>query len=485
MYRYASKTKRVLFISYRKTLSDDIKKNFPQFHDYREGTELYNHDKLIIQPESIHKLLIETDKGLKIPYYDMVICDECEGLLNNFQSTTFKNTAKNKFTSLCHIIEEAKRVIYLDGDLNNRSYDFINSFPHKATNIINNIKINSKTFHITKNMDHYKQLIHDDLTNNLKLVIASLSAMEIERLTEYITEQFPNKKLGMYTGTGDDSAKLDFQNVECWKEKDVILYTPCLESGVDFSLKHFDKLYCIICPKSASSRAFLQMCSRVRNFVFNDIVVLNEKLSTEIKQLELFDDIERALYKNLTLDCDKIRHRDNTGIYYQLSPDIYNKIFIYNELESINNDKYFFTCFNQLCSDKGHKIIHLNDNKSEKELNLLRIQQLINIEDINKKTFEQLLKLSEIGKASHEQKLKIERYVLKLLYGIDTLNTCDDKQIQTLNYSVTDQRLQNYTFIINPVNINNMVDDNKQKIINKKALIIRSVLDTLKLDISP
>src|ERR1022692_163234 len=97
---YTTKVKRILYVSYRCSLSDDFKKNFPMFSDYRTTTDLQKANMLIIQFESIHKLLERTEHGLCIPTYDLVICDEIESLLSHLQSTTFRGKGKEAFEYL-------------------------------------------------------------------------------------------------------------------------------------------------------------------------------------------------------------------------------------------------------------------------------------------------------------------------------------------------------------------------------------------------
>jgi hypothetical protein len=81
-YLVNNPTNRVLFISFRKTFSNEIKTKFPEFQSYIDQTNL-NIDKLIIQVDSLHKLDL-------IPY-DLLILDECESIFNQLKSIQIKN----------------------------------------------------------------------------------------------------------------------------------------------------------------------------------------------------------------------------------------------------------------------------------------------------------------------------------------------------------------------------------------------------------
>ena len=108
--------KRVLFISFRKSLTYDIHSNFKNlgFESYLDGNIQAN--KLIIQLESLTKLVdIFTDTD--VPTYDWIIMDEIESILNHFHSDTFKGASRITFEFLSEIIRNSKKVIALDGDL--------------------------------------------------------------------------------------------------------------------------------------------------------------------------------------------------------------------------------------------------------------------------------------------------------------------------------------------------------------------------------
>jgi len=449
------------------------------FVDYRNPDikDLTKCNRVIVQLESIQKLLIETEDGYQIPTYDLIILDEVESLLRHLQSSTFQGLAKQKFQFL----------ICLDGDLSDRGYDFINEFG-TSINIVNNIKINQKTFYIKKNRVQYTEMIHQDLDNNKKLVICSLSAKECKYYSEYIKEQFPDLNIGCYYSQANDEELEDLKNVNIWTEKDIIIYSPKVESGVDFSVKnHFDSLYAVVCPKSSTSNAFLQMCSRVRDFKTSDIYILNETMKPVFDaELYHYDDIENGLYKDIDLHCDIVRTEKDGKVYYKMSPNIYNTIYIHNKLESINNNSHFFTCLYNTCQKKGHTIIDLDETKENPDDNSIsHIQELIDAEDITQETFDTILKLQETGKASRKQKLEIERYMLKHLLGINTLNSSDDIQIQKLKQNVTKTRLDNYAIVSNFNNLPKVknVDDNDKKIKLRKLKIVRDVLEILQLNV--
>ena len=55
-----------------------------------------------------------------------------------------------------------------------------------------------------------------------------------------------------------DTKKKDFRNNEIWNQCDLLIYTSTLCSGVDFNLKHFDKLYAIYSQQTSQANYFVQ-----------------------------------------------------------------------------------------------------------------------------------------------------------------------------------------------------------------------------------
>ena len=491
MTQYPTKTKRVLYLSYRKSLADDFKKNMKDFlfQDYRDCENIPKAPKIIVQFESIQKTMIhDKEHGYQIPQYDLVILDECESILRHISSSTFKSESKTKFKFLTHILSESKRIIALDGDMGERAYSFLSNYGNNLK-IINNIKLNQKTFYIKKNKTAYTQLIHDSLQAGEKIVIASLTAQQCIYYNDYIKEHFPELNVSMYISNGDDDKALELKNIECWQDKDVVIYSPMVESGVDFSIKnHFDKLYTILCPKSTCASAFLQMCSRVRNFKSNDIYVLNEKLKvTDDVELLTYYEVEKSLYKDIQLDCEVVRHVHNNKVFYKTESTEYNRVFIYNKMEAMNNDKSFFTCLYQLCEKKGHTIIDLEETKDViNDNSITMIQMMIDAYDITREQFEELLSKQQQSIATAQQKIEIARYMFCDDLGITTLNSADDEQVQKLRSSVTKEKLINYAIIANPIKnmpSQDIETDNNKKISIRKAKIVSDIITTLDINI--
>ena len=104
-----------------------------------------------------------------------------------------------------------------------------------------------------------------DIDDRKNICIVSMSASTIETIESQLKEK--KIKYVMHTSKTDDSLKSKLEDVnKFWTKFQVVLFSPSIESGIDFSEEHFDKMYCILKngPTTCSQRAFLQMVGRIR-----------------------------------------------------------------------------------------------------------------------------------------------------------------------------------------------------------------------------
>jgi len=82
----------------------------------------------------------------------------------------------------------------------------------------------------------------------------------------------------LHTSKTADAVKAMLIDVDAlWSSKRVVVYTPTISAGVDFSTEHFDRMYLYLCPGSAAPMGALQMTGRVRHLVDTDVRTLVAK----------------------------------------------------------------------------------------------------------------------------------------------------------------------------------------------------------------
>ena len=486
--------KRILWISYRISLTNDIKGNFESlgFKSYLDKHSLGN-DKLIIQIESLAKLrtemFIDNDTE-EIPYYDLVIIDEIEGVLNQFNSSkTMNGKACQLYNYLEKIINNSCKLVVLDGDIFDRTLDYIKPFGGLSF-FVNNIKINQKHINVIKNKVEYYNDIYKSLDNDKKIVIATQSSKEDKFMKYHLTNKYPHLNIRCYHASTDDKVKMMLENVVvAFDVLDVLIYTPTIEAGVSYDMSRFYKLYGVVCYGSNSQRAFFQMLSRVRKFESDEILILNDGLKYNDIEPYSFDSIKNNVFNSNKSDdslfiTSVTKNSDNKPIQKK-ALTAYGKNYIHNLLEDKNKHKsLFLKLFKIIAESKGHTIT-INDekpkmtNKNKVYLAKMKTEKkdLANkdvkeADDIDDTVFNMLQVDKKKNNLSEIDKYKLEKYYYKKLLGVDVL---DDNII---NKFCKNSKISNFINLVDVGNYKIQYDD--AKFYNKQKLdIVLSVINQL------
>ena len=98
------------------------------FKNYSELTNegIQQSKRLIVQLYSLKRLNYQDYKTLEnfIPDYDLIVIDEMEGILNHFNAKTLKGKEET-YNILRRLIMDTKTTFCLDGDIFNRSLDYL------------------------------------------------------------------------------------------------------------------------------------------------------------------------------------------------------------------------------------------------------------------------------------------------------------------------------------------------------------------------
>lgn len=468
--------KRILWVSYRKTLTQDILMNFKEYDLIDYQTHKYDSDRLIIQLESLHKILPDfiDDEVIEVPKYDLVIIDEVESVLQQFNSSTMNKHSKTTFELLTQVIKTSNKLITLDGDMDLRTYKFINEFG-SSINIKNTVKKSKKEFKLTFSVNFYQNQIIEDLKQKKKLVIASQTASDCDELKAMIEKYDDKLKIGIYTGITSDLDKKDLNNViENWQQLDVIIYSPTIESGVNFDVLHFDKLFCVVCAGCNSQRGFLQMISRARKLRDNDVLVYCKNLKyydIHVNSFYSFNEINQSLTALKIIE--KSISYENGKITKSLKP--YDINYIYNKKEELMKDSpiFYLNYLKQLIENKGHSVVLYDDKTKEKNKHKIdKVECMLSIKDICDNEFEYLMSKQRQSIATTKDKLKIKKHFLKKSFGVDIL----DESILEVYHTPT--VITNFENLIDIKNIKSS-DSNKYKEDILKTNIINDVIDKL------
>ncbi|ATZ81080.1 DEXDc helicase-primase [Bodo saltans virus] len=417
---------RVLFLSYRKSLSYDIERQFIDygFTNYlsNDKRDLYSPDKLIIQYESLHRIFedgVRANENINTNYYDLLILDEVESLLFQVDSITNKEKNRENYNLLRKFCTISKKIICLDGDMSNKSLYFIASFEYKYL-YIKNIYKTYKKFTVMRNSEKFYNMIISDLKNDKNLFIVCLSATDSKNLYDYLENKCNGKKILRLYGNMDDTKKKDvFINVNTiWSEYNCIISTPIVESGLSYDIpKHFYKVYCMLSPNSTHPRGLSQCVSRIRDLECNEIHLLaSNMLLHERISFHTYKEVEQNLESVFQMDkYDKIIFDENENI--TIHQDEHYKVnFIYNQVETLNQNSYTFLSYLKLlCQKKGYDFSY-DDEKCKsnviKNKDINRKYNLLNTKCPSQEEYHNIKTRIETSCASEEDKLKLNKYII-------------------------------------------------------------------------
>lgn len=482
--------KKVLWLTFRQTLSDDIHHHFKDlgFEHYLNGR--LDSNRLIIQIESLMKIkkfelgqFIDDIFYNNTTTYDLIMLDEIESLLRQFNSSsTFSIDANTKdtFYYLEELIKNSNKIISLDGDLNNRSYQFIKQFG-EGIYLENETTKNNKILNIVENEELYIKDIINTLKQNKKIVVCSLSTDPIKKYIQIIQKKMPNIKIIYYTGKSDNKIKKDdFKDVNTsWCKYDIIFYTPTIEAGVSFDIpNYFYKVYGIINTNSCCQQAFFQMLSRVRNPISKEIMIFNNRIFNPFK-----NNINISLIKFNEVKTAYLESRKDLQIIYKdgcstLGLDNYYINSLYNKTEDLNkNPNLWLTHFKTLGEKKGYIIKFIYDDEKPNKEDYNKIKDLILIaDDIDDSTYKILLDRQQGKDTTETENIEILKKSLEIQIGLKL----NEKLIK--NYYLNIHTIKNITYLIDINNFNNNNDsfsDDKKIKIN----LINEVLTTTNLQI--
>ncbi len=429
---------RVLFVSYRQTLTHDLYGNFNQFDvmSYLDGW-FGDVDRVICQIDSLPKLLnagyMFDGVEKEIPGYDLVVLDEIESLLAHFRSSTISEKEKI-FNLLCDIIDNSKKVLALDGDLGNRSYEFLRHFEEPVI-LENCVKKTRKHFIFTSDKVDFEARIDSDLkekedTGNKNVVVVSMSST----VATYFYDKYKDKyKSVLHCAKSDDDLKHELRDVNSyWKQFKLIVYSPTVEAGVNFDCEHVNSIYVVLSSMSTSPRGLMQMISRVRKVKNSNVVVfLNNMPFIEKANFYKYEEVKDYVCSINKLYSSPKTVRNSEGkkvIRYEFN--LYNKMLVYNETEEKNkNPSYFMAYLIKLLTAKGctYELLVSNNGDCDgtKEgfgcVSIMR-DEIVNAKDVNSKQFNVLLNKQKSNEASREDKIMIEKYMYKKNWKLDKID---------------------------------------------------------------
>ncbi len=357
--------KSFLIISCRKTLTyslcEKLKENNIDVNNYitLKKNNIKLSERLIISPDSLYKI----DYPLK--KFDLIWIDECVSLMSYLGNYLFINEQKNHdiIIIIDWLFKNCKNFLLTDADLN----DNIIRYYLYYRNIENSVLINYDNFVDENNYVLYEEenmileKLVNDLNNNNNIYICTDTLKGSKKIYNKIIDLniIDISDILLYNSESDNKYEKEMYNVnEFWSKYKIIIVSPKVIFGVDFTLKYIDYIYCFYSCNTITVRECIQQIGRIRNLRKKNV---NIYIKNVVKK-----DIEYNI----------------VNIKYDLENNI-NNIFYKQSINDINNILKLLK-FN--INKMGYKNIDINDN-----INYLLIYSLYE-KNVNLKKYIELLK---------------------------------------------------------------------------------------------
>jgi len=395
-----------VMVQFRTSLSDDVIKNtremgFTDYRDYGGELDLDLCNRLIIQVESLHRLVYD--------HIDLLIIDEVESVdvqlfagLNASHNDSIQSMFKN-------ILLDSKQIIIMDGLLRGKTISAYESFISKKFYVhVNTPPVEKKKLQIMVNECQWKNAIVDDLCVGRKIyVVSSKGKNYIEKLSNYINAECKRRYANITTltiyGEKDNSAVTKNFSGELVKY-DLVIASPTVSAGVDFNVEgYFYKVYSYVSSRKVGADSQLQSLKRVRKPICKDITMVVQNCSREALPLTPEDIIETAeskIWRN-TLSGIKwpvhtqFTHDKRGNITIQNKEDNWFKFFL--EVQSTINKQKFDVL--------GNMIVQLTEEGYEAEL---------------------------IGEVTNASSVKLSRVINKIVVAKSNKDVADAKEISSV-----------------------------------------------------
>ena len=498
--------KKVIFVTYRQTLARDITRNFSKlgFKNYLDSYEdpaIWNSPRLIVQLDSLLNILIKNDKFVCESVfdldYDMIILDESESLLNHMDEKTMEGKEIQTWDFFDELLKHTKKLVLLDGDMSQRSLSFACSYG-ELTYISNTNTEGNKTFNLMLDDAKWKKQLNEDILRlhqqdpNFRICIVSQSATRATTLENELQEKYPDLVVKKLVGTdGGETKKQFLEDINQTLEKvNIFIYSPVIESGVDITVK-VAKIFGILCNKSNSQRAYLQMLARCRNVQDPRMDILNDpslKPNNNYCFWKFREVLELNKHTVKNTDLRFVVEGNQLTLDEQSRNERRKLISVFNATEKLNkHPSVYINYLKVLATAKGMTFEIQEDVSEEKapkaEKKNYKISAILEAKDLELDEYEEITTRKKMGKTTTEENYQWEKHFWKRFFLVQQL---DEKVLKNFIYGTNP--LNNFLSLIDirnferEDNMRTAKHEERVKLITKLLfdLGFDSVVDTIK-----
>jgi hypothetical protein len=248
---------------------------FVNYLDVKGTDKLQLVDKCIVQLDSLGMVL---RSGCIIPQYDLVVMDASESTLHHATAATLKTNQRRVFDALCSTIKIADRSLVMDALLGRETREFLTSLGKVPVVVRSTWRSDTpRTFEFTNAEGMCLKAIRGELGQGHNCAVASMSAKWLNRLKEYLVNMsiLNPEEILIIEGETADAIKRQVRDVNTfWARFRLVMWSPAVEAGVDFNVRHFHRMFVIISNMSTVAMGLVQSSGRIRQLENREVLCL-------------------------------------------------------------------------------------------------------------------------------------------------------------------------------------------------------------------
>lgn len=372
------KYKKVVILSFRKTLEAEYVKNFEDFELYYNIEEniidTYINNKVVIQIDSFHRIMGDID---------LLILDEfIYTSMHLIESAKYRESCYN--TLIEYISNKKTKIVVMDALLDTNTVKWFYHLDRKIKYICNTYeKHNDKIIYNYENkIGVFNNEIKKCLHNKEKIILSTNNKNYLNDLETKIKINFPNIKYKFLNA--DNSNDIDLDN---WNNYDIVGYTPTIVAGVSYENLHFDKVFGYFTSSSSPAELSLQQLFRVRNISTNEIHICVENKNNRSYPKNM-DELDKYIIEKNTCLVNGVMGLKLSHINKRIDKDSYYYLYLDVQMKLFNSKNDYLRRLLKLLNLQGiNNINNVTDKNDELDKqtrkDLLNTSKEINIKQIN------------------------------------------------------------------------------------------------------